>query len=64
MAILNVEGEYVYLNKAHAKIYGYEMPGNLLKSWRILYDSDVIQYLIKKSCLSLVEKEIGMAKPS
>jgi PAS domain S-box-containing protein len=44
MAILNEEGEYVYLNKAHAKIYGYENEGELIgKSWRILYDSDVIQ---------------------
>jgi diguanylate cyclase (GGDEF)-like protein/PAS domain S-box-containing protein len=45
MAILNAEGEYVYLNKAHAKIYGYENILELIgKSWRILYDSDVIQY--------------------
>jgi len=45
MAILNAEGEYVYLNKAHAKVYGYENAGELIgKSWRILYDSDVIQY--------------------
>ena len=44
MAILNEEGEYVYLNKAHAKVYGYENAGELIgKSWRILYDSDVIQ---------------------
>jgi PAS domain S-box-containing protein len=44
MAILNAEGEYVYLNKAHAKVYGYENAEELIgKSWRILYDSDVIQ---------------------
>ena len=44
MALLNEEGEYVYLNKAHAKLYGYENAGELIgKSWRILYDSDVIQ---------------------
>jgi PAS domain S-box-containing protein len=45
MAILNAEEEYVYLNKAHAKVYGYENTGELIgKSWRILYDSDIIQY--------------------
>jgi PAS domain S-box-containing protein len=45
MALLNAEGEYVYLNKAHAKVYGYENAGELIgKSWRILYDSDVIQH--------------------
>jgi PAS domain S-box-containing protein len=44
MAILNVEREYIYLNKAHVKIYGYENEGELLgKSWRVLYDSDVIK---------------------
>ena len=44
MAILNAEGEYIYLNKAHVKIYGYENEGQFLgKSWRVLYDSDVIK---------------------
>ncbi|MDP1992531.1 MAG: PAS domain S-box protein [Syntrophales bacterium] len=44
MAILNEEGEYVYLNSAHAKIYGYENAGELIgKSWRILYDFDLLQ---------------------
>jgi diguanylate cyclase (GGDEF)-like protein/PAS domain S-box-containing protein len=45
MAIVNAEGEYVYLNKAHAKVYGYDNILELIgKSWRILYDSDVLQY--------------------
>jgi diguanylate cyclase (GGDEF)-like protein/PAS domain S-box-containing protein len=44
MAILNEEGKYVYLNKAHVKVYGYENAGELIgKSWSILYDSDVLQ---------------------
>ena len=44
MAILNAEGEYIYLNKAHVRIYGYENEGQLLgKSWKVLYDSDVIK---------------------
>ncbi len=44
MAILNEDGKYVYLNKAHAKIYGYENEAELIgQSWRILYDSEVVQ---------------------
>jgi len=44
MAILNAESEYIYLNKAHVEVYGYENAGELIgKSWRILYDSDVLQ---------------------
>ena len=44
MALLNEKGVYVYLNKAHAKLYGYENAGELIgKSWRILYDSDELQ---------------------
>jgi PAS domain S-box-containing protein len=44
MALLNAEGEYVYINKAHAGLYGYEKAEELIgKSWRILYDSDVLQ---------------------
>jgi PAS domain S-box-containing protein len=41
MAILNADGEYTYLNAAHAQIYGYHRPEELLgKSWRTLYDAD------------------------
>ncbi len=44
MAILNEGGEYIYLNQAHARIYGYENAGELIgKSWRILYDADELQ---------------------
>jgi PAS domain S-box-containing protein len=39
IAILDADGKYVFLNKAHAKIYGYDSPDELIgKSWRILYD--------------------------
>jgi len=45
MAILNAEGEYIYINKAQSKIYGYDNIVELIgKSWKILYDSDVLQY--------------------
>ena len=39
MAILGEDGRYLYVNEAHARIYGYETPAQLLgKSWEILYD--------------------------
>lgn len=38
IAILNAAGEYLYLNKAHAAVYGYDAPAELLgKSWHVLY---------------------------
>ncbi len=39
MAILRGDETYVYLNEAHARIYGYDRPEDLLgRSWRLLYD--------------------------
>src|SRR5512135_3291647 len=39
IAILNAEGEYIYVNKAHAEVYGYGSPLELIgRSWKILYD--------------------------
>lgn len=41
MAILDGNGTYVYLNQAHADIYGYDSPGLLIgKSWKSLYHDD------------------------
>jgi diguanylate cyclase (GGDEF)-like protein/PAS domain S-box-containing protein len=41
MAILRADETYVYLNDAHARMYGYERPEELLgRSWRLLYDAD------------------------
>jgi PAS domain S-box-containing protein len=46
IALLNEDGEYVYLNQAHVRIYGYENAEELVgKSWRILYDADELQRL-------------------
>ena len=39
IAILNAEGEYIYVNKAHAEVYGYSSQLGLIgRSWKILYD--------------------------
>lgn len=41
IAILNEKGEYVFVNDAHAHIYGYDSPDELLgKTWRILYNEE------------------------
>jgi PAS domain S-box-containing protein len=39
MAILNTDGEYTFVNQAHADVYGYEEPNAFLgESWRMCYD--------------------------
>ncbi len=39
IAILDQEGIYIYVNQAHARIFGYDHPDELVgKSWRILYE--------------------------
>ena len=44
MAILDGEGCYVYLNRAHANIYGFPEPDELLgRSWRTLYAKEEIE---------------------
>jgi diguanylate cyclase (GGDEF)-like protein/PAS domain S-box-containing protein len=44
MAILNEAGEFVYVNKAHVRLYGYDVAGELIgKPWRILYDPNSLQ---------------------
>jgi PAS domain S-box-containing protein len=41
MAILDDEGCYVYLNRAHAAIYGFPDPAEIVgRSWRLLYSSE------------------------
>ena len=44
IAILNEDQKYVYINKAHARIYGYDTVEELIgQSWRVLYDEDELQ---------------------
>jgi PAS domain S-box-containing protein len=44
MALLNQGGEYLYLNRAHAHVYGYDDPRELIgKTWRVLYRDDEIR---------------------
>ncbi|MDD1772046.1 MAG: PAS domain S-box protein, partial [Methanomassiliicoccales archaeon] len=42
IALLDPDGRYVYLNQAHAAIYGYGSVDELIgKSWKVLYDDEV-----------------------
>ncbi|MFW6305575.1 MAG: PAS domain S-box protein, partial [Candidatus Saliniplasma sp.] len=44
MAILSEDEEYIYLNNAHAEIYGYDDPDELLgKTWSVLYDEEELE---------------------
>ncbi|MCH7505337.1 PAS domain S-box protein, partial [PVC group bacterium] len=44
MAILDQNGCYTYLNEAHARIYGYDHPRELIqKSWQVLYAPDELE---------------------
>lgn len=44
IAILDAEQNYIYLNRAHAEIYGYNSADELVgRSWRTLYDGEELQ---------------------
>ncbi|MFC7156216.1 PAS domain S-box protein [Halomarina halobia] len=46
MAILDEDETYVYVNEAHAEIYGYDDPGDLVgETWQRLYDEAEIERL-------------------
>jgi len=57
IAILNANGEYVYLNEAHVKIFGYNSASELLgKSWQVLYDEAELQRLANEAVPELLQK--------
>ncbi len=57
IAILNSEGEYVYLNQAHAAVYGYNAPEELIgRMWHCLYDSEELERFQKEIMPLLMEK--------
>lgn len=44
MAVLDGEGQYRYVNRAHAELHGYEDSAELVgRSWRCLYDEERIE---------------------
>ena len=49
IALLNEKGQYEYLNEAHASIYGYDTPQDLIgKSWRALYGENELKRFDEK----------------
>ena len=50
IALLDNNGEFIYLNQAHAEIYGYEKREELIgKSWQILYEPEEVQRIIREA---------------
>ena len=49
VGIINDKGQYVYVNEAHLKMFGYDNEVDFLgKTWHILYELDQIEYLENK----------------
>ena len=57
MAILDEEGTYQYVNQAHAEIYGYDRPEQLLGApWRVLYDDEYVRWF-EEEIFPIVEEQ-------
>ncbi|WP_443984572.1 PAS domain S-box protein [Halorientalis marina] len=57
MALLNDDEEYVYVNEAHADIYGYDDPEVFLgETWRMCYDDEEIERFEKDIIPALSEE--------
>lgn len=58
VAILDSKGKYIFLNQAHAAVYGYNHPDELIgKSWQILYDQDELDRFQKEVFPLFMEKK-------
>lgn len=44
IAILNENGEYIYLNEAHAEMFGYTVEELIGKTWEVLYKPNDVEY--------------------
>lgn len=56
IALLNSDGEYSYVNEAHAEIYGYDDPETFVgETWRICYDDDTVAHFDKEIIPTLRE---------
>ncbi|MEB3337274.1 MAG: EAL domain-containing protein [Leptolyngbyaceae bacterium] len=57
MAILNLQGEYIYLNNAHLQMYGYDSAQELIgQTWENLYTEEEI-FRFRRSILPTVWRE-------
>ena len=57
LSILNERSEVVYINEAHARMYGYDSPSELLgKTWDIMYDPADLEIFKTRSLPELLQK--------
>jgi PAS domain S-box-containing protein len=56
LAILNGEGEFLYMNPRHAEMYGYTYDELLGKSWKKLYSENTANYIEKEIMPQLFEQ--------
>ncbi len=57
IAILDAGGRYLYMNHAHAAMYGYDSPQALIgRSWRVLYGAAEVDRMERESLPALCER--------
>ena len=69
IALLDKEGQYIYMNKSHAQLFGYQEGSELIgKSWKHIYNKDYAS-VIENQVFPLLEKNgnwsgesIGLSK--
>lgn len=55
IAILDTEGNYTYLNQAHAQIFGYDSPSELVgQNWTVLYSSEAAERVLAEGVSQLL----------
>ena len=57
-ALTDPEGNYVYINEAHLRMYGYERPQDLLgRSWRTLYTPEWVRHF-EEAVLPIMPRDL------
>jgi len=57
-ALTDPDGNYVYINDAHLRMYGYEKPQELLgRSWRVLYTPEWVRHF-EESVLPIIPRDL------
>ncbi|MGA1539948.1 MAG: ATP-binding protein [Chthoniobacterales bacterium] len=56
-ALTDPEGNYVYINEAHVRMYGYDEPQELLgRSWRLLYTPEWVRHF-EEAVIPLIPRD-------
>ena len=64
IALLNKEGNYIYMNKSHAQLFGYQQGSELVgKSWKHIYNKEYAS-VIENEVFPLLEKNGNWAGES